>query len=361
MVTMVGRSSFLTDSASAETTSFGTAKSAEERHCDTCTCHLNDIGVAIAPPSTFACHSSDLNNEPLPPPHPEPTYSVHKRILPSSLTALSSQEGRKYLIESFLENTAESYWALTEQFVNQSDPAFCGITTLLMVSRIDSWCLIIQTMNVMGTDKLETIRWRGGWRFYGSEDVLLDRCCFSAERVRRAGVNMEEFRSLGKCHGLLVEMKRPVVDGSRSKGFSVQSFREDLKRTLTEKESQPIVVVSFSRRHLDQTGEGHFSPIAAFHESTDQVLLLDVARFKYSPYWVSVQALYDSMVPEDESTKKSRGWFVLLPPTSSWKRKDKSSEGRRPAELVPLVGEEDVCPIGELKVRFCRANIHKGS
>lgn len=91
---------------------------------------------------------------------------------------------------------------------------------------------------------------------------MLDRCCFSAERVRRVGVNMEEFGLLGKCHGLNVEMKRPGnADDGDSTSCSVESFREDLIRILTDSQSQSIVVVSFSRRHLDQTGEGHFRSV----------------------------------------------------------------------------------------------------
>lgn len=69
----------------------------------------------------------------LPPLPPEPVYSVHRRILPSSLIAMSSEKGRRYLLESFVENTADSYWNLTEHFLNQSEPAYCGVTTLVMV------------------------------------------------------------------------------------------------------------------------------------------------------------------------------------------------------------------------------------
>ena len=39
-------------------------------------------------------------------------------------------------------------------------------------------------------------------------------------------------------------------------------------------------------RRLGQTGDGHFSPIGGYDAASDQVLLLDVARFKYPPHWV---------------------------------------------------------------------------
>lgn len=102
------------------------------------------------------------------------------------------------------------------------------------------------------------VRWRGGWRFYGSEDVLLDRCCFSAERVRRIGINMEEFNLLGKCHGLGIEMKRPAKQPENGGEYALDSFRDDLRAITTDNTRNSVLVASFSRSHLGQTGEGHF-------------------------------------------------------------------------------------------------------
>ena len=107
-------------------------------------------------------------------------------------------------------------------------------------------------MNALSVDP--GVRWRGGWRYYGSEDVLLDRCCFETERVRRIGINMEEFRILGKCHGLSIEMKRPAQHCE----MGVESFRDDLRAVLIKNASNSVLVVSFSRSHLGQTGDGHF-------------------------------------------------------------------------------------------------------
>lgn len=310
-------------------------------------------------------HEDELND--LPPPLAEPKYSVHKRVLPADLTAFSSQEGKRYLMEAFAGGTAESYWKLTEHFVNQSDPAFCGVTTLLM-------CL-----NAMCIDP--NIRWRGGWRFYGSEDVLLNRCCFSAERIRRKGIILEDFARLGRCHGLTIDLKRPQLEekqDSKSRNennndennagcivheadpsFSLDDFRRDIRWILSGSEAkhQPLLVVSFSRPALGQTGDGHFSPIAAYHEETDQVLVLDVARFKYAPYWVRVEDLFQSMRDLDSDTKKSRGWFLLSPPKSHEDRhEDHEQENRRPIETVPKMGDPELCPISNIKVHFCKGN-----
>ena len=164
------------------------------------------------------------------------------------------------------------------------------------------------------------------------------------------------------------EQTRPPTNATaKSLGkelFTLDEFRSDIKRILQQPSGDErgprdarnsVVVTSFSRTALGQTGDGHFSPLAAYHEATDQVLLLDVARFKYAPYWVSVTSLYCSMIPVDAATDKSRGWFIMHPPSKRCGHL-LSREDRRPAEVVPLVGERNACPVGTVKIDFCPAN-----
>jgi glutathione gamma-glutamylcysteinyltransferase len=312
-----------------------------EKHCQTCTCgddserhsRADRYSDSTTTTTTNACgHEQDEPEAELPPPLPEPTYSVHKRVLPEHLIALSSPHGKTMLLDALQHKTAESYWNLMNHFCNQSDPAYCGVTTLLI-------CL-----NSMSVDP--NVRWRGGWRYYGEEDTILQRCCIPKERIQRAGITITEFARLAKCQGLQVTTKQPIDRNT------VNEFRQDVKEILSKEDG--LIVASFSRSALGQTGEGHFSPIAAYHEETDSVLVLDVARFKYSPYWVSISELHDAMKPWDETSHQSRGWFILYPPANV--ANQTRSEARRPAHLVPETKESDICPIGKVKVHYCEAS-----
>jgi glutathione gamma-glutamylcysteinyltransferase len=229
------------------------------------------------------------------------------------------------------------------------------------------------TLNALAVDP--NVRWKGGWRYFGSEDVLLAHCCINPERVRRIGITMEEFGHLATCQGLHVTMKRamashPTAEEERNqhKYYSVEHFRRDVQTVLQEDPLQQqdssktgILIVSFSRAALGQTGDGHFSPLAAYHAETDQVLVLDVARFKYQPYWVKVDDLYAAMSPRDQATQKPRGWYIVHPPTvsASYKGLQITSEDVRPAALVPTVGQGSPCPVNVIKVDFCKANSYK--
>jgi len=318
----------------------------------------------------------------------QPKYSFHRRILPVSLTQFSSPEGREIFRVSLSSRNAEAYFPLAEQFLSQSDPAFCGITSLVMV------------LNAMGVDP--NVRWKGGWRWYGSEDMIFASCCVDEEKVKREGISMEEFRSLGRCQGLSIELKRAYPleddyfeagtgmeivadDGPEDQFYTVDDFRADIVTMVQNPpmfevdEDNPqsmggFMVVSFDRSSLGQTGEGHFSPIAAYHEETDQCLVLDVARFKYAPYWVPVADLYRATKPKDKVTDKSRGWFKIYADvhahvgstitegqgeTSSnnkYRGLKATSEGKRLAETVPISGHVKAaqgCPVGQVKIQYC--------
>jgi len=56
---------------------------------------------------------------------------------------------------------------------------------------------------------------------------------------------------------------------------------------------------------------GHISPIAAYNEESDRLLILDVSRYKYPPVWVKTEELWQAMATVDSVSGKTRG-FVLV-------------------------------------------------
>lgn len=62
---------------------------------------------------------------------------------------------------------------------------------------------------------------------------------------------------------------------------------------------------------MEQTGDGHYSPIGGYNQKRNLALMLDVARFKYPSYWCDITKLFDSLEDMDKATNKPRG-FVLI-------------------------------------------------
>ena len=75
--------------------------------------------------------------------------------------------------------------------------------------------------------------------------------------------------------------------------------------------SREIMIVSYNRQVLNQTGSGHFSPVGGYCAEKDLVLILDVARFKLPPHWVPLSLLFKAMRDLDPSSGKPRGALIL--------------------------------------------------
>ena len=165
----------------------------------------------------------------------------------------------------------------------------------------------------------------GPWRWYHED--MLDYCVPLAD-VQLKGITMDEFNCLASCNGLRVQMTRPFlapvgVEPShtikQSSGASVPPSDNSCKNTTDYNDTQDefrrvvqrvtrqgeqFMVASYSRKMLGQTGDGHFSPVAGYNPYSDQVLILDTARFKYPPHWVPLRLLWQAMQAVDKDTGK---------------------------------------------------------
>ncbi|MCL1475092.1 phytochelatin synthase family protein [Argonema antarcticum] len=210
----------------------------------------------------------------------------YRRPLPEPLIAFSSLEGRQIFREALEMQGMAGYFPLAEQFHTQAEPAFCGLGTLVIV------------LNALSIDPGRI--WKGVWRWYGEE--FLD-CCKPLPVVQNSGITFDEFVCLARCNGA-------IATPSRYNQSSLDRFREVVQQASATPEGIHIVA-SYSRQVLEQTGDGHFSPIGGYHPQRDLVLLLDVARFKYPPHWVPLPLLWQAFEPLDPATGKCRGYISL--------------------------------------------------
>ena len=276
----------------------------------------------------------------------------------------SSVEGKRLFAEALQDGTLEAYFRLAEQFRTQDEPAFCGLSTLTMV------------LNALAVDPKKV--WKGVWRWY-HESML--ECCRNLEEIRNDGISFDELACLARCNSLNVIPKRPLyrheyLNDAESKpqimkqghpriafnqeyGFStlqtsdssghlcpsntnknsleldklhpydnycsLEDFRSDVLACCS-KSNGSILIVSYSRKEFMQTGDGHFSPIGAYHRKDDKVLILDTARFKYPPHWVDLNMMYRSMCRLDPGKNLTRGWMLLDVP-NGMNKEISSNEG----------------------------------
>lgn len=218
--------------------------------------------------------------------------ALYRRPLPENCSAFASEEGKKIFMEALLSGHMNCYFRLASQFRTQDDPAYCGLATLIMV------------LNALEIDPGRV--WKGPWKWY-HEDML--DCCVPTELVRKQGITFDEFICIADCNSMDTAAVR--VD----QNASLEDFRK-LVISMTKREDR-FLIVSYSRGMLGQTGDGHFAPISGYHPERDLVLILDTARFKYPPHWVSLSQIFEAMKGLDSTTGLPRGYVEMWPATDS--------------------------------------------
>jgi hypothetical protein len=220
-----------------------------------------------------------------------PKASFYQRLLPTSAPAtvvhvpFTSRQSQQFLSTAIFAGFASNYFYLADQHLTQSEPAYCGLATL---------CLIL---NAAAVDPQRN--WKGIWRWFDQE--MLD-CCRPLASVKEVGITMDEFACLARCNTLQADVKRDS---------SLEVFRQDVKAS-TSSQGELFLAASYSRKTLGQTGDGHFSPIAAYTgEADDMILVLDVARFKYGSYWIPLEAMWKAMDTIDAASGQKRGYCLL--------------------------------------------------
>lgn len=235
----------------------------------------------------------------------------YQRHLPQSQVPFASDEGRRLFREALAAGHMENYFFLAEQFRTQDGPTLCGLATLAMV------------LNSLRIDPMRT--WQGAWRWFNEQNL---GCCASERKVRQEGLTYDMFGCLAGCNGARVSSHRAPVHAEGEESFEsfLQLLRATVRATSSSQERE-CLVFCYSRKALGQSGAGHFSPIGGYHEDTDSVLIMDVARFKYPPHWASLRDVAEGMRSVDEDTGRPRGYLHLRahPP---------ADDGR--AQLKPL-------------------------
>jgi glutathione gamma-glutamylcysteinyltransferase len=212
--------------------------------------------------------------------------TFYRRPLPSGAIAFSSPEGRALFADALSKGGLEGYFQLAEQFHTQSDPAFCGLGSLVVA------------LNALAIDPGRL--WKGPWRWFAED--LLD-CCVPLPKVRERGLSLDELACLARCNGAEVD-----VQHSTPSAENAAEFRLALAACAR---GERVLIAAYDRSLLGQTGSGHFSPVGGYHSERDLVLLLDVARFKYPPHWIAAETLWHAMHALDPTVGRSRGWLAL--------------------------------------------------
>ncbi len=209
--------------------------------------------------------------------------------LPDALVDLRSPQGEHFLLES---RKLEAYFPISTTFVTQKTQAYCGVASIVMV------------LNAMGVPAPISPEYQPYATF--TQDNVLDAgtdAILPRELLGRQGMTLDQLGSLLALHPVDVEVRHAAEGG-------LDTFRAAARDALEAKGR--FVVVNYLRRSLGQERGGHISPLAAYDAATDRFLILDVARYKYPPVWVTASDLFGAMNTTDsDNANRTRGYVLV--------------------------------------------------
>ena len=208
----------------------------------------------------------------------------------SNLIDLNSTEGDQLL---FASSTRTDYIPLSIEFITQENLAYCGVASIVMI------------LNALDIPAPETPEYRNLFRIFTQDNVFdqpQTRQVIAPETVARQGMTLQELGGLLASYPVDVTVRHGA-------DMTLEEFRRVIVDNLSEADN--YVLVNYLRRSLGQKGGGHISPIAAFHEESDRLLILDVARYRYAPIWVKVEDLWQATNTLDTTSNKTRGLVLV--------------------------------------------------
>lgn len=189
---------------------------------------------------------------------------------------------------------APDYWALSPFYIPQATGSACSVASVAMLVNA------LRGLPASASERLVT------------QASLLNAVGDESWKVAAAesgeGVSFAEFegyvRKAVAAYGLEAE-----VEVFRPRDNSPETLAE-LRRILAENErgADDIILLAFDQGTL--TGDatvGHIAPLGAYDAAQRRVLVMDVDRQWYVPYWSSDEKLLDAMLKPDRADPTGSG------------------------------------------------------
>jgi hypothetical protein len=209
--------------------------------------------------------------------------------LPPAMIALGSPAGQTL----FAQATAkQSYWPLSAHYESQENQAFCGIASLVIV---------LNSLNIAAPQPAGF----APYHFFTQDDLFAagGSTIFQPQWIEHHGLTLDQLGQIATHFGLVTQVVHATPEG-------LQQFRRRAARALATQSE--YVLVNFKRTALDEQGYGHISPLAAYDAKSDRFLILDVARYKYPPAWVTAKNLYRALdTPDPGNANQTRGYLII--------------------------------------------------
>lgn len=213
---------------------------------------------------------------------------VQLPVWAADLVYLNTPQGSERLLAA---KWRSQFFAVQPYIESQKNLAFCGPASIAAV------------LNSLSIPR-PAVEQLYPYQFFTQDNIFTPATqrIKSYIQVSSRGMNLAELAAF--MNGLGVKASLYYADQ-----LDLERLRTLVQSTLANPDGR--LLVNYSRKPLGQAGTGHISPLAAYDAASDSVLLLDVAKFKYPPVWISLPDLWEAMHTIDPDSGKSRGLVVV--------------------------------------------------
>ena len=224
---------------------------------------------------------------------PQETAAKKEPKITGSYVTLISDEGRKRIARS---KHKVDYHSLMATFTMQETQTLCSVATAVTI------------LNALPLDRPTDPKYDPYPFFTQANFFNADvNKIITRSRTLQIGQTLDESARIMALHG------------AKTKAYHAgNSSEEEFRRIAKAAMSNPteFISINYRRNYVGQPPGAHFSPLAAYDEQSDSFLILDVARYKFPPVWVSASDLYAAMNTIDTESNKTRGFIVVSAPST---------------------------------------------
>ena len=183
------------------------------------------------------------------------------------------------------------YWQLAPVFVAQRTQSYCSVASAVTV------------LNALPIKRpVDPVY--SPYAFFTQRDFFTPAVSriINAKTVLAQGMTREQMAATLRAQGV------------HAKSIAGDTLDDAALRALLQKalgDDGHFVLANYLRQSLGQVGGGHWSALAAYDAQSDRVLILDVAKYKYQPAWVSIDALHRAIDTLDSTSGKPRGLVIV--------------------------------------------------
>lgn len=229
------------------------------------------------------------------------------------IASFSSPQGIELLDSAKYKN---DFYSLASHFQPQINPLYCGIaSSVIILNALNQGKFVIEnSKNIITKPKI----FGGGiieFRTFTQDeflseytDVIKPRKVIRLEAQDKnlarfdAGLTLQQLADMLNYYN--VKTKIIYAEGAYDLGLA--QFRKNLIKILEHPDS--YIIANFQGKHIGALTAGHISPIVAYNETKDKILIMDVASHLQPWYWVNLEKFYQAMQIKDGN--KARGYLI---------------------------------------------------